>query len=411
MRGFIKKTTALSIAVALTAFSAGVYLFPLSAFAACGSGYSFCRTLTINHLKVPSTQTNFTVLATTTDTTLKVVGSGGNIQNTTTFNGQTVPADMVFSSTADCSTLMSWDFESYVTTTGEIEVWVLVPSLSSSVDTSIYMCYGKSSVSTYQGGSVGAAWNSNYKSIWHLPNGSTLAAQDATTNGNNGTITGAVAGIGQIDGGADVTAAESNVTKASATGLPVNTTDHFTVQGWQRSTSYVSLSQLFGFGFALPTSLGGGGAGRYLLEFNNDYYFWGINADWDTAVAFDSDSKFHSWAFVWDGTTLVFYRDGVSAASRSGLPTGMTTADVNIIVGSHHSSGSNPATIVDEARISNIDRSADWITTEYNNQSAVATFMTIGTQQTGGTTQTVFHKVVFNNGVKATFNQGTTIIQ
>jgi hypothetical protein len=42
---------------------------------------------------------------------------------------------------------------------------------------------------------------------------------------------------------------------------------------------------------------------------------------------------------------------------------------------------------LDEARIAGVARSADWITTEYNNQSAPGTFMTIG-PETGGSVST-----------------------
>jgi hypothetical protein len=36
--------------------------------------------------------------------------------------------------------------------------------------------------------------------------------------------------------------------------------------------------------------------------------------------------------------------------------------------------------VVDEARVSNIARSADWISAEYNNQSSPNTFYTLGAQ-------------------------------
>jgi hypothetical protein len=35
---------------------------------------------------------------------------------------------------------------------------------------------------------------------------------------------------------------------------------------------------------------------------------------------------------------------------------------------------------IDEARIASVGRSADWITTEYNNQSAPGTFETLGSE-------------------------------
>ena len=40
--------------------------------------------------------------------------------------------------------------------------------------------------------------------------------------------------------------------------------------------------------------------------------------------------------------------------------------------------------ILDEARISNMARSADWIATEYNNQNSSSTFYNVGTAATSG---------------------------
>jgi len=40
--------------------------------------------------------------------------------------------------------------------------------------------------------------------------------------------------------------------------------------------------------------------------------------------------------------------------------------------------------VLDEVRLSNVERSDDWVTTEYNNQSAPATFYTISAASGGG---------------------------
>ncbi len=37
--------------------------------------------------------------------------------------------------------------------------------------------------------------------------------------------------------------------------------------------------------------------------------------------------------------------------------------------------------LIDEARIASVARSADWLNTEYNNQSAPGTFETLGSEQ------------------------------
>jgi hypothetical protein len=69
---------------------------------------------------------------------------------------------------------------------------------------------------------------------------------------------------------------------------------------------------------------------------------------------------------------------------------------------------------IDEFRISTLVRSADWIKTEYNNQSSPSTFETFGSEGGGSTyTQTpanLFHKVVLSKGFKFVFPKGFKFI-
>ena len=66
-----------------------------------------------------------------------------------------------------CTTLLNWEVEHYVASTGELVAHVLFASLATS--TVIYMCYGNAAITTFQGGSTGAAWDTNSKGVWHLP--------------------------------------------------------------------------------------------------------------------------------------------------------------------------------------------------------------------------------------------------
>ena len=145
------------------------------------SGYQYQRTLTIAHAQVPnSDQTNFPVLISTNDVTLST-GTGGHLSNS---NGY----DLIFSTMSDCSYLLNWDTET-VNNTGSatLNVWVKVPTVKTASDTTLYLCYGNSSITTYQGVSA-SAWDSNFKGVWHLQETGTGAAgdyKDSTTNGNN----------------------------------------------------------------------------------------------------------------------------------------------------------------------------------------------------------------------------------
>lgn len=86
-----------------------------------------------------------------------------------------------------------------------------------------------------------------------------------------------------------------------------------------------------------------------------------------------------------DGTTLDMYEDGVLKRSQT------TTADFesnanSLLIGSGHRSVGTQIWfdgIIDEVRVSNTARSADWIQTQYNNQNATSTFYTLGAEIDG----------------------------
>jgi hypothetical protein len=71
-------------------------------------------------------------------------------------------------------------------------------------------------------------WDSNFKGVWHLPNGMTLTANDSTSNGNNGTISGATATTGEIGGGASFSGGSNKITISTTGSLSAP----FTIEEW-----------------------------------------------------------------------------------------------------------------------------------------------------------------------------------
>jgi hypothetical protein len=62
----------------------------------------------------------------------------------------------------------------------------------------LYIYYGNAAAANQQ--NPAGVWDSSYKGVWHLPNGTILNGSDSTANANNGSIIGAGAGSGEIDG-------------------------------------------------------------------------------------------------------------------------------------------------------------------------------------------------------------------
>ncbi len=146
---------------------------------------------------VSGPHTNFPVLISLTLADLKTTANGGNVQNASGY-------DIIFTSDQAGNTQLAHEIESYTASTGEIIMWVRIPSLVSA--TKIYLFYGNSSISSFQGNvtsnGVTGVWDSNYKGVWHLredPSGAAPQMQDATSNNNDGTSNGTMTSADLVD--------------------------------------------------------------------------------------------------------------------------------------------------------------------------------------------------------------------
>lgn len=129
----------------------------------------------------PPTLTNFPVLVSeTSDVDLKTTANGGKVTNSSGY-------DIIFTDSSEV-TKLNHEIERYIATTGEIAMWVKVPTLSATANTTLYMYFSNSSVSSSQENKTGV-WDSNYGAVWHLQesgNGTAGEYVDSTSNGNNG---------------------------------------------------------------------------------------------------------------------------------------------------------------------------------------------------------------------------------
>lgn len=367
------------------------------------AAFSYYRSITVNHTLNPATQTNFTVLVgsgTAYSGSLATVANGGKVQSSSGF-------DIGFYTNSDCSTgKMNWEQEDWSATTGVARYWVLNTSLSSSVDTVFYVCYGDATISSFQGGATGTAWDSSYKIIWHLPNGSSLASPtlDSTGNSNNGTLGGTsgtpAATTGQIDGGAVfVRANQQTITSPS---INIGTT--FTASGWLKAVTGGNyppiLNNAYTNGFFLGLKASGPAA-EFIVNGNVDAISGGVVTD-------ISGATWHYIVGVYDATTGSLYVDGSSVAS---LAASNPSIGSSTIVAGHLTVGGGTNESwdgqMDELRVSATNRSANWITTEYNNQLNPFTFTTVGAETSASVAAYVpQNKGLTIQGGKLTVNGG-----
>src|SRR4051812_9190938 len=168
-------------------------LFALPAAAAFPNGYAYCKVVTTQHIMVSGTSdlANYPLTVALTDSDLKSAANGGLVNNASGHDIGFYP---------DCSgsgTALKWELDAYNPAIGAIVAHVLRPTLSHLTDDAIGMYYG-GSFSTFQS-SAPAVWNTNYKGVWHFPNGSTLSLADST-GASAATNIGATAAAGTLGG-------------------------------------------------------------------------------------------------------------------------------------------------------------------------------------------------------------------
>ncbi|MCK5260779.1 MAG: DUF2341 domain-containing protein [Thermoplasmatales archaeon] len=322
------------------------------------SNWGYRKLITVNSSQVNSDLVNFPILVSNTD---------GDLANKAQNDGD----DIAFVLYSDNSTQLNHEIELFNGTTGEIVAWVNVTSLNSSVDTKIWMYYNNSVCSSQE--NVSGTWDSNYVSVWHFHgnslNDSTSYGYDGINSGTSYNASCKIAGGRQYNGDHRV---DINNFATISTAL--------TAETWiYRSTSDIQpLFRLFTEG----------------LNWNdNDWcLYWRtgpqnmrfvINSnDYSTGGSFDFSGTWVHTAITYDAGDAYLYNNGALEVDWSGQY-GATINNVydTLTIGNQNGGGRDWNGSLDEARISNIKRSTDWINTSYNTMNSPDTFLSFGSEQ------------------------------
>ncbi len=324
------------------------------------SNWQYRKKITINSANVSADLTDFPVLIS--------LASDSDLRDDALNNGD----DILFTK-ADEVTQLSHEIESFNGTSGKLVAWVKIPSLSGSADTDIYMYYGNSGAGNQENAT--AVWDSNYKMVQHLQeaSGGANAIKDSTSSANHGTDNNSptFGATGQINSAISFDGSNDYIFVSSPS--PTSLTD-FTVSGWVNwDSSYTERGAIFSTdSFKLDV---------YLKTDNTTEVWIG-----GSVVASNSTVQFGTWEY-WvatrAGSTVKLYRDGAfdNSAADSTSISGVT----KYFIGSQDDSGGYDGKgTLDEVRLSDAARSADWILTGYNNQSNPSGFITLGSEEAGG---------------------------
>lgn len=330
--------------------------------------FSYYSPVTVQTGQVPSTQTNFPVLVSYTDSRLKT--TGGHVLDP---NGY----DIRPYSNSSLATALTYELEYYNSATGQVVMWVKVPSLADGYV--IYLAYGDASLNT--NGSSTATWDSNYQGVWHFPDGTTLGLNDSTSNGYNLTNHNAVtATAGQIDGAAGKFNG-TNQYLSNASGPVITAGSSITVSFWVlQTTADLQAASAFSVGGSeIPNRI------QAHAPYSDDTLYWDygdFNSGGRLSTSFAS--QIDKWSYVVltfdsSGNTHKIFLDGAQAAtsSSSNAP---TVNQTGINIAAWFGNGLFQKAKFDEFRVSSSYRVLNWTTTEYNNQNAPSTFAVLGTE-------------------------------
>jgi len=326
------------------------------------TGYTYRRQITIDHTKVgggTENESNFPVLISLTG--LSNINTNGT--------------DVRFTA-SDGSTQLPREIESYSSATGTLVAWVKVSTVSYTENTIIYMYYGKpgdtepAASSTYGSEKV---WTENYVGVWHLKEtGTNPAVLDSTANHNNSASQTWTPAAGKIDGAGTFNGTSNSINITSNAGL--NPTS-ITVSGWANADvnnkwQYMAVKNV-----------------QWDVGRDNDgLYYLGVWNASGTVVAdvHATEATTEKWeyiVFTYDGSRAKYYVNNNAVINT--LVTGNLASTDNIVsIGSQNGTGNYWDGSIDDVRVSNIARSAGWISTEYNNQNSPSTFATTGGQET-----------------------------
>ena len=376
----MRKKLGISLLIIMLVTSS-IFVFPIKQIKATektngdwwNTDWNYRKLITINSSQVVSTLSNFPVLIN--------LASDSNLVSFAQADGD----DIAFVLDSD-NTQLNHEIELYNDITGELYAWVNIPSLSSTVDTMIWMYYGNPSCSSQQ--NPEDVWDSDYVGVWHFSEESGIV-YDSTSNDIDVSPTGDLTYLQTGQVGNSLRFGGSNDFLSCSDKNALDLTGEFSVSLWFKPYSISS-------GVILTK-------GKQVLYGNQNYQVGTGSAGTKMRVHIgftNAESNVHNmnintWyylSYTFDDSTndVTFYKDGdVFDTATLSIP--MTTNDEIFMIGGGESNGNDWSTaFFDELRLSKTIRSQGWINTSYNMMNSPMTFISVGIEE-------IYSKIIVSN--------------
>lgn len=332
------------------------------------TSYGFRRLILVNHSRVSENLFNFPILLNITNASFAE-------------HCQADGSDICFVNYANNITVYPHDIEYYDANTGSYVVWVNMSTVSSFADSALWMYYGNTTSTIQQNSSP--VWNNGFLTVMHLneTGGAGTLFQDSTKYQHGGILdetqgdaqTGVLGKIGpavQFDGSG------SEIVDADAT--YINGLTEFTLSAWVKSDQTNTDS-----GFVIGRDPDG--KDRYLdirydkkgaLSKKSNLIKAGIQVNGNEEQLESSENtqttEWQYLVFTWkSGEALKLYINGQQdTPTYVDNPTGSLDGIEKFIIGKgpKDTGAKGWQGKVDEVQLSEVQRSAGWIATSYQNQ-------------------------------------------
>lgn len=375
---------------ALDLFVLGYFYHPPSAI----SAYTYKKELTFNTTSgganVSSNQTSFPVVV---------------HLNTSSWNNAT-ERDYFFDTNTGCKRIQIFDSDETTNLDYEVEYCnntedneeavyhVRVPQVDGNSSTDhIHIAYGNEPNGIDMDNKIGV-WDSNFKGVWHLGDnswGSSPEAKDSTININNGTNTGSIDAVGQVRRGRNFDGSDDKLITTYTDSLGITTS--FTFSCWVIPDTLTN-------GRIAIKDPNSGALNRffYIAHRTTDKILSKVlNADGsvESTITSNGDVLAESPYFISlsynTSVGSILYLSGIQDNTSNIKPTITPNNSQPLVFGNSQAGDSPYDGTIDEARLSNITRSADWLKLEYYSMKKTNwngdSWLTWGSQIGGGVTK------------------------
>lgn len=339
-------------------------------------GYSFRRSITVDNSQISGSAdlVDYTSVLVLEDPWVKSVANGGDINHNDAW-------DITFTK-SDGITEIPFEIEAFDPVNGKLTVWLHHDTLYASASNQYFFYYGSSASSDPSDESF---WYEDYLGVWHLndlddsgPGGWNLS--DASSSSAEGLL-----------GSARDNTSSSYMDAGNVT--TINDADSLTGSIWVKVDNLNADGAMMAkgsWGASAPVLFWRDDKGAVSGRANTFSILLNANSGGvkriEGSAGQSNDNDWHYIVFTYaagqsDGLRL--YIDGVEDAQSPedvSSMTGIKTSTDAFRIGRSLSNGSFDG-MLDEARMSAVVRSADWIATEYNNQSDAAGFWTVADEE------------------------------